>query len=101
MTGPVLRAAPQAGLDYRRHMEIFVVYELDQPAGARVPVHEVHAAPSTPGDPGLPGPRTFCGKDTFAMRAASWRPSEHPGEPWYPPEYADRVCGTCDEAAAQ
>ncbi|MCZ0992293.1 hypothetical protein O1L44_02815 [Streptomyces noursei] len=87
-------------------MEIIVVYELDQPtsttdtrpgeAGARV--RRVHAAPGAPGGPSSPGPRTFCGKDTFAMETSSWRPSGHPGSPWYPPAYADRVCGNCDSA---
>lgn len=90
MTRPFLHTAPAAGLDYRRRMEIIVVYRPDR--------SEVHAAPSAPGDPAHPGPRTFCGKDTFAMQQAPWRPSEHPGSPWYPPEFADRVCGSCDSA---
>ncbi|MFF4219248.1 MULTISPECIES: hypothetical protein [Streptomyces] len=85
-------------------MEIIVVYEFDRaPAvsgrasvgeGAQV-VRQVHATPAAPGS-SAPGPRTFCGKDSFAMEAASWKPSEHPGSSWYAPEYADRVCSACD-----
>lgn len=65
------------------------------PGGTGAPVRRVHAAPGAPGAASTPGPRTVCGKDTFAMESASWRPSEHPGSPWYPPEYADRVCDDC------
>ncbi|MEW2291271.1 hypothetical protein ABZ719_00985 [Streptomyces sp. NPDC006743] len=87
---------------------IVVVYELDRSmtagavgGGARTdeaPVRRVHAAPAAPGTAATPGPRTFCGKDTFAMEAAPWAPSEHPGAPWCGPRYADRVCGDCDTA---
>ncbi|MBH1934181.1 hypothetical protein I5Q34_07700 [Streptomyces sp. AV19] len=79
-------------------MEIIVVYELDRPGAAEAPVRRVHAAPGAPGTPSSPGPRTFCGKDTFAMGKAPWRPAEHPDAPWYPPEYADRLCESCDSA---
>ncbi|MEV5240415.1 hypothetical protein AB0K89_15130 [Streptomyces cinnamoneus] len=88
--------------------EIIVVYELDRAptAAGRAPggasgaegtpvVRQVHAAPAAPGSSAL-GPRTFCGKDTFAMEAAPWKPSEHPGSSWYTPEHADRVCSACD-----
>ncbi|MEX2980907.1 hypothetical protein [Streptomyces sp. C36] len=88
-------------------MKIITVYELerapttaDAASGgeeATPVVHRVHAAPTAPGSSAL-GPRTFCGKDTFAMEAAPGKPSEHPGSPWYAPEYADRVCSTCDAA---
>ncbi|MER6124344.1 hypothetical protein ABT173_17140 [Streptomyces sp. NPDC001795] len=87
-------------------MSEIVVYELDKPAatrpspgtpgGAERRVRTVHAAPAAPGTHTAPGPRTLCGKDTFAMEAAPWEPSEHPGAPWYPPEYASVVCPDCD-----
>src|SRR4051794_18452595 len=86
--------------------EIVVVYELDKPVAARSspavpgeeeqPVRRVHAAPSAPGAPSATGPRTLCGKDTFAMRTASWKPCEHPGAPWYSARYASVVCPDCD-----
>ncbi|WP_369264984.1 hypothetical protein [Streptomyces sp. R35] len=85
---------------------IVVVYELDRPmatssapgmpAGAERPVRRVHAAPSTPGAPAAAGPRTLCGKDTFAMETADWKPSERLGAPWYPAGYASVVCPDCD-----
>ncbi|GHG62159.1 hypothetical protein GCM10018779_30620 [Streptomyces griseocarneus] len=87
-------------------MKIITVYELDKaptaaggaPGGEEAPVvRRVHAAPTAPGSSAL-GPRTFCGKDTFAMEAAPWKPSEHPGSSWYPPECADRLCSTCEAA---
>ncbi|GAA3379359.1 hypothetical protein GCM10020367_62560 [Streptomyces sannanensis] len=82
---------------------IIVVHEVDRPVpglsparpAAERPVRRVHAAPADAGDPSSPGPRTFCGKDTFAMEVAVWKPAEHPGSTWYPPEYADRVCDAC------
>ncbi|MFI1972033.1 hypothetical protein [Streptomyces cinnamoneus] len=86
--------------------DVIVVYELDKspaassgpPEGEQAPaVRLVHAAPTAPGSASL-GPRTFCGKDTFAMRVAPWKPSEHPGSSWYAPEHADRACGACDTA---
>ncbi|MEH0573988.1 MULTISPECIES: hypothetical protein [Streptomyces] len=86
--------------------EIVVVYELDKPAargsspGAAaaeaLPVRRVHAAPSVPGAPTATGPRTLCGKDTFAMEKARRQPSEHPTATWYPPEYTSVVCSDCD-----
>jgi hypothetical protein len=85
--------------------EVVVVYELDKPVatisrgvphGEERSVRRVHAAPSAPGAPAATGPRTLCGKDTFAMETSGWRPSEHPGVPWYPPEYASVVCSDCD-----
>ncbi|MEU1631227.1 hypothetical protein ABZ746_39555 [Streptomyces sp. NPDC020096] len=89
-------------------MSEIVVYELDVPVTAlscagesRVegrPVRRVHVAPAAPGTTATAGPRTLCGKDTFAMETASWNPSEHPGSSWYPPKYADRVCPACDSA---
>ncbi len=88
--------------------EIVVVYELDQPAAAHTPGHaapaaepsvvRVHATPAAPGRPSAPGPRTFCGRDTFAMAPARRQPAEHPGSPWYAPEYAELVCSACDAA---
>ncbi|MGW1160876.1 hypothetical protein ACWD5Q_21255 [Streptomyces sp. NPDC002513] len=87
-------------------MSEIVVYELDKPmrtrsakgppSGAERRVRRVHAAPAAPGTRTTTGPRTLCGKDTFAMEAASWKPSEHPGAPWYPAEYASVVCPDCD-----
>ncbi|QHC21420.1 hypothetical protein [Streptomyces sp. GS7] len=87
--------------------EIVVVYELDKPVtvhnsgglsrGDGRPVHRVHAAPAAPGMTSVPGPRTFCGKDTFAMETASWKPSENPGSSWYTPKYARQVCTACDD----
>ncbi|MER5917042.1 hypothetical protein ABT124_43510 [Streptomyces sp. NPDC001982] len=86
--------------------EIVVVYELDKPVTTRVspgtprseerPVRRVHAAPGAPGTPAATGPRTLCGKDTFAMETADWRPSEAPTAPWYPLEYASVICPDCD-----
>ncbi|MGW6156874.1 hypothetical protein ACWFRM_27610 [Streptomyces sp. NPDC055144] len=85
--------------------EIVVVYELDKqeatrsspdtPSGEEGHIRKVHAAPATPGAPTPAGPRTLCGRDTFAMETARKR-SEHPGAPWYPAEYASVVCPDCD-----
>ncbi len=97
-----------------------VVYEVEDPAAAHpggaapdsgaAAVVRVHAAPAAPGLPGVPGPRTFCGRDTFAMRAAAPQPVGEPrgqsggrtaGEPgaaWYDEVYADLVCPACDDA---
>ncbi|MEU6576393.1 hypothetical protein [Streptomyces sp. NPDC046805] len=87
-------------------MSEIVVYELDKPvatrhspgppSGAERRVRRVHAAPAAPGARTTAGPRTLCGKDTFAMETARWNPSGHPGEPWYPMEYASLVCPDCD-----
>lgn len=86
--------------------ETVVVYEYGRPgaahpAGEPAPgdVLRVHAAPTAPGRHDVRGPRTLCGKDTFAMETASWRPSEHPGSPWYPEAYAEQVCPACADAA--
>lgn len=86
--------------------EIVVVYELDNPmakrsslgiaTGEERPVRKLHAAPSAPGEPSATGPRTLCGKDTFAMQTACWKPSAHPGAPWYPVQYVSVVCSDCD-----
>ncbi|MEV4333430.1 hypothetical protein AB0K02_23290 [Streptomyces sp. NPDC049597] len=86
--------------------EIFVMYELDQPPTARsVPdgapgegrtVRRVHAAHAAPGTSTTPGPRTLCGKDTFAMDPAERKPSEPARTSWYPPAYAGLVCAQCD-----
>ncbi|MET8559575.1 hypothetical protein ABZV75_02870 [Streptomyces flaveolus] len=86
--------------------EIVVVYELEKPVAARTPAagppdaerlpRRVHAAPAAPGRPDAAGPRTLCGKDTFAMAKAPRRPSRRPGEPWYPDPYASLVCPDCD-----
>jgi hypothetical protein len=85
--------------------EIVVVYELDKPVATRSSpdtpsdeerhIRKVHAAPATPGAPTPTGPRTLCGRDTFAMETTR-KPSEHPGAPWYPAEYASVVCPECD-----
>lgn len=87
-------------------MSEIVVYELDKPGATGSPsetpgdahrlVRRVHAAPAAPGTPGTTGPRTLCGRDTFAMETARWKPSEHPGERWYPAEHASVVCPDCD-----
>ncbi|WP_328924471.1 hypothetical protein OG429_07290 [Streptomyces sp. NBC_00190] len=74
-----------------------VVYEVDQ---ADASVLRVHAAPAAPGTTSVPGPRTFCGRDTFAMETASWTPSADPGAAWYPAQYADRVCAACEDVMA-
>ncbi|MEV6177687.1 hypothetical protein ACIHAR_25355 [Streptomyces sp. NPDC052016] len=86
--------------------EIVVVYELDKPVPTRPApeaqstgeraVRKVHAASAAPGRPTATGPRTLCGKDTFAMDTAPWKPSEHPGAVWYPAEHASLVCAECD-----
>ncbi|MFF4834959.1 hypothetical protein [Streptomyces sp. NPDC001315] len=85
---------------------IVVVYELDKPVatgtspggrrGEERTVRRVHAAPAAPGAPTETGPRTLCGKDTFAMETACWKPSGHPGAPWCPAEHASVVCPDCD-----
>ncbi|MFJ8106653.1 hypothetical protein [Streptomyces sp. NPDC096132] len=85
-------------------MTEIVVYELDKPVATGAPeapggaerrVRTVHAAPPAPGASGETGPRTLCGKDTFAMARARRQPSDHPGEPWYPEELASVVCPDC------
>ncbi|MBT2487206.1 hypothetical protein J7E96_01355 [Streptomyces sp. ISL-96] len=85
--------------------EVLVVYELDKaatrasrrvPRGGERPVRRVHAAPAAPGTPAVTGPRTLCGKDTFAMETTGRKLSEHPESPWYPEEYASAVCPDCD-----
>lgn len=87
--------------------EVLVVYELDKAVatrssprvarGAERPVHRVHAAPTAAsGTPDATGPRTLCGKDTFAMETSHWKPSEHPEASWYPAEYASSVCPDCN-----
>ncbi|WP_329376875.1 hypothetical protein OG625_05145 [Streptomyces sp. NBC_01351] len=80
--------------------EIVVVYELDKPtAGDAEPsVLRVHAVPAAPGMTAVAGPRTYCGRDTFAMEVSSWRPGEHPGDAWYDPQYASLVCAACADA---
>ncbi|WP_328429364.1 hypothetical protein [Streptomyces sp. NBC_00443] len=90
--------------------DIVVVYELDKPVATHsspgspgdeeLPVRRVHAAPTAPGAPTTTGPRTLCGKDTFAMETDRRRPSEHRGGPWYPTEYANVVCPDCDAVMA-
>ncbi|MYW16460.1 hypothetical protein GT039_12820 [Streptomyces sp. SID2955] len=86
---------------------IVVVYELDRPGGdAQRRPRRVHAAPVAPGRPDAAGPRTLCGRDTFAMEkarsapatspGARSAPSATPGTPWYPAEYAAAVCPECD-----
>ncbi|MFF4101916.1 hypothetical protein [Streptomyces sp. NPDC001903] len=87
---------------------IIVVHELDTPApsraadrsaqGAEAAVRRVHAAPAAPGTTTEPGPRTLCGRDTFAMRAAARTPPGEPGSPWYPPQEEGLVCPSCDAA---
>ncbi|MGW0769537.1 hypothetical protein [Streptomyces sp. NPDC002676] len=87
-------------------MSEIVVYELDKPVAKRTSpgtqggperrVRKVHAAPAAPGSRTAAGPRTLCGKDTFAMETARWKPSEQPGAPWYPAEHASVVCPDCD-----
>ncbi|MFF4582256.1 hypothetical protein [Streptomyces sp. NPDC001389] len=78
--------------------ETVVVYEYDRPGGEGS-VLRVHAAPAAPGRSSVRGPRTLCGRDTFAMETAPRQPSGEPGAPWYPQEYADRVCPACADAA--
>ncbi|MFI9253655.1 hypothetical protein [Streptomyces sp. NPDC053069] len=86
-------------------MTEIVVYEVDKPVttrsstgsttGAERRVRKVHVAPAAPGSRTTAGPRTLCGKDTFAMETARWTPSQEPGAPWYPVEYASVVCPEC------
>ncbi|MEW2288920.1 hypothetical protein [Streptomyces sp. NPDC047841] len=83
---------------------IVVLYEREQQVAARTPAagppgaerlpRRVHAAPTAPGRPDAAGPRTLCGRDTFAMTKAPRTP--RPGEPWYPAAYASLVCPDCD-----
>ncbi|MET9888236.1 hypothetical protein ABZZ20_35005 [Streptomyces sp. NPDC006430] len=87
---------------------IIVVHELDGAVRARTArgtaravgeaVRRVHAAPAAPGTTTEPGPRTLCGRDTFAMEAVPWKPSEQAGSPWYPPDEADLACPACNAA---
>lgn len=87
-------------------MSEIVVYELDRPVATRPSpgspsgverrVRKVHAAPAAPGSRTTAGPRTLCGKDTFAMETARWEPSTGPGASWYPTEYEALVCPDCD-----
>ncbi|MEU9085356.1 hypothetical protein [Streptomyces sp. NPDC048357] len=80
--------------------EFVVVYELGEAAeGGEPSVRHVHAAPAAPGMTAVPGPRTFCGRDTFAMRRASWQPPGQPGSAWCDPQYASLVCPACDDEA--
>ncbi|MCF3180876.1 hypothetical protein IPZ70_13175 [Streptomyces polychromogenes] len=84
--------------------ETVVVYEYDPPGhGEPGPgaVLRVHAAPAAPGRHAVRGPRTLCGRDTFAMGAAARRSAGQTGVPWYPEEYADRVCPACADAAGE
>ncbi|MEU6667215.1 hypothetical protein [Streptomyces sp. NPDC046727] len=77
--------------------EIVVVYELEHPAAdAERHPRRVHAAPAAPGRPDAAGPRTLCGKDTFAMEKAHSAPPGSPPTSWYPAEYASLVCPDCD-----
>ncbi|MBT2407735.1 MULTISPECIES: hypothetical protein [unclassified Streptomyces] len=82
---------------------VVVVYELGQPVtgnvshGEQLSVRRVHSAPAAPGT-SVRGPRTMCGKDTFAMETAEWKPSGQPDSSWFAPEYADLVCPECDAA---
>ncbi|MFI7005471.1 hypothetical protein [Streptomyces sp. NPDC050145] len=86
-------------------MGTVVVYELDKKGPARRPpgardngkerVRKVHAAPTAPGEPAVTGPRTLCGKDTFAMRTGPLT-SEGGDGPWSPAQYASVVCPDCD-----
>ncbi|MFD3551630.1 hypothetical protein [Streptomyces goshikiensis] len=78
---------------------VVVVYELDQLA-AEPAVRRVHAAPAAPGSTSVRGPRTMCGRDTFAMETADRQPSDRPGTPWYDPAHAALVCPDCDAAMA-
>lgn len=74
---------------------IVVVYEVDQ---RDLSVRRVHAAPAAPGTTAVPGPRTFCGKDTFAMETAPSTPAAQPADTWCPPQHADLKCAACDDA---
>ncbi|GAA3106642.1 hypothetical protein GCM10017687_18080 [Streptomyces echinatus] len=77
---------------------IVVVYELDRPAAdARPHPRRVHAAPTAPGRTDAAGPRTLCGKDTFAMETAGPAPSDAAPASWYPAEHASLVCPDCDD----
>ncbi|MFF5444118.1 hypothetical protein [Streptomyces sp. NPDC012888] len=80
---------------------LVVVYEPEPThasAGGGAAVVRVHAAPAAPGTTDRPGPRTLCGKDTFAMTPSPHRPSTTPGEAWYPERYAGLACPACDDA---
>lgn len=87
-------------------MTEIVVYEVDKAVATRSSagstsgverrVRRVHVAPAAPDSHTVAGPRTLCGKDTFAMETSGRQPSEHPGAPWYPEEYASLVCPDCD-----
>lgn len=72
-----------------------VVYELSQDDERYVV--RVHAAPAAPDTTSVPGPRTFCGRDTFAMVVTVPQPSRRAGAPWYPPQHAGRLCPACDD----
>ncbi|MGF1432528.1 hypothetical protein [Kitasatospora sp. LaBMicrA B282] len=79
---------------------IVVLFELEQdealgPDGVEPRVVAVHVAGADPDVPEDPLPRTLCGLDTNAMEHSHYRPGR-PGEPWYPPQLADRRCLECE-----
>lgn len=81
---------------------IVVLFELepDQDLGAEgagPAVYLVHAAGADPEAPEDPQAWTLCGRDTTPMEHAHYAPTR-PGEPWYPPAYADRRCRECEGA---
>lgn len=81
---------------------IVVLFELEPdqalgPEGVEPAVLAVHAAGADPDVPEDPLPRTLCGLDTGPMEHTHYRPL-HPGEPWYPPNAADRRCRACEAA---
>ncbi len=80
-------------LELEPSTEVLDAGEVD--LGARV--RFVHAAPADPDVPEDPGPRTFCGVETFGLEYEAYRPVG-PGAPWYPPEYRSRRCRECEIA---
>ncbi|MER7583749.1 hypothetical protein [Kitasatospora sp. NPDC097691] len=83
---------------------IIVLFELesDQVLGAEgvgPGVLAVHAAGADPDVPEDPQPTTLCQRDTRSMEHSHYAPAR-PGDPWYPPELADRRCRECERALA-
>ncbi|MER7671426.1 hypothetical protein ABTY61_23585 [Kitasatospora sp. NPDC096128] len=81
---------------------IVVLFELEpdqdrSAEGAGPVVFLVHAAGADPEAPEDPQAWTLCGRDTTPMEHAHYAPTR-PGEPWYPPAYADRRCRDCEGA---
>ncbi|MFF2630916.1 hypothetical protein ACFVUN_34775 [Kitasatospora griseola] len=68
-----------------------------RPDAAEPTVIAVHAAGPDPDVPEDPLPVTLCGRDTAPMEHSHYERTA-PGQPWYPPEFADVRCPKCERA---